>query len=145
MAHPAPLAKAAILMLLAARPTLTTVDRRWFAPTEEEDISDNMIWLGDTNIPSDDWSELGAQRRRMTFQIEMTAAVRRYGDDPQETEQAVWALFDEIVAAIRTDPTLGGAVQQFNAVPGKQQLFAAGPQQWEAMITAQVVCVSRAY
>ena len=145
MAHPAPRAKAAILTQLQARPSLSAVRISWGGPTEEEDITEDMIWLGDIEIPEDDWSELGAQRRRMTFNVGFSIAVRRYGDDEQTTEQQAWDYYDEFVAALRTDYTLGGTVQQFAAVPARQINQPAGPQQWGSLISGQVVCTSRAY
>lgn len=145
MAHPAPLAKAAILNLLTTRPALANVQKRYSPPTEEEDISWSMFWLGDTNVPSDNWSELGARRRRTTFNISFTIAVREAGDDAQSAEAAAWEILDETIAALRSDPTLGGTVQQFDAVPSKCETGVSGVQQWTALITGQVVCTSRAY
>lgn len=144
MAFPAPATKAAILSALQARPALANVQKRYSPPTEEEAVTWAMVWLGDTTIPDDNWSQLGAQRRRATFHVEFTVAAIEAGDNAQSAEATAWAIYDEVIAALRADPTLGGTVQQFDAVPAKCETGVSG-QQWTALVTGRVVCTSRAY
>jgi hypothetical protein len=139
------MAKAAILTLLAARDALDDVQKRYSAPTEDSDITYSMIWLGEEVTSDDDWSQLGAQRRRVTFRIPFTIAALHTGDDPQATDALAWSYFDELIAALRSDPTLGGAVQQFDLITSRNRVVPTGPQQWEASITGTVICTSRAY
>lgn len=136
----APQAKAAILTLLAGRPALATVDRRWGGPTDEDDVLEEAIWLGDVSL-EEDWGELGQRRKDETYTIDMTIAVRKYGDDEQGTETRCWALLGEVEQALRADPSLGGLLnRRAELVSVSQTNRPAGPQQWGSAISCSVRC-----
>lgn len=143
-ASTAPAAKAAILALLAARPALASVDRRWGGPTEEEDVSEEMIWLGDV-VQEGFWRVLGGGYRHERYTIGLAVAVRKYGDDEQATELRAWVLLDEVAAALNTDPWLGGLLEREPVAieSARQQNMLAGTQQWGALIVGQIRCEAR--
>lgn len=145
MAHIVPTTKAAVLALLQAAPELADVQVRYAPPTEEQDITFSMIWLGTDVEIDDDWVELGARRRRMTFRLPITLVSLYIGDDVQAAEATSWDMFDTVVRTLRADPTLGSSVRQFDAIPSSAQAVPVGANKWEASIEAKVVCISHSY
>lgn len=144
----APACKQAILTILGTVPDLATVDQRWAPPTEETDVSDEMLWLGDTEIVDDNWAALGNGRRRETYRVAVTVWVRNWGDDPQTVEQRAWAIWADVANALRTDiraapSTLRSAgVRQFDQITATQTNGVAGPQQWGARIDARITFIA---
>jgi hypothetical protein len=143
MAHPIPTAKSALQALLEARPAWSDVDVRDGQPTETEDVSRQMFWFEPTEI-EDAWSRIGGQGRRVTFRLGFTIAVLREGDDERDTEDVVWTLFEDLVAAIKSDYTLTGSIQQVLDITGRQ-FNEPVPQHWQARFTGRIVCQSRTY
>lgn len=139
MAHPIRAAKDAFLGALAAAPELATVKITRGGPTENEDITENMIFLGDTTF-ADDWHMLGKQSRRVEFTLNFTIAVRTYGDDEAATEDQAWAFYDTVLTVLRADPKLGGTIRQFTRINGGQLNQPVAPSQWGAVIQAGVTC-----
>jgi hypothetical protein len=141
-ASTAPAAKQAILTLLAARPALASVDRTWGSPTETDDITAEMIFLGDVELTGE-FRALGGQRRDEDYTITISVAVHQYGDDEQSTEERAWDLLDEISGALATDPYLGGLLYEAAAIRSARQTNTPAPNQWGALITAQIGCAAR--
>jgi hypothetical protein len=144
MAHPIPTAKTALKALLDARPAWDAVDIRDGQPTELEDVTRDMFWFEPTEIPRDAWASLGAHRRRIEFRLGFTIAVLRDGDDERATEDVVWALFEDLMLALKGDPGLGGTVQKIDDVTGRQ-VNEPVPQHWQARFTGFIACQSKAY
>jgi hypothetical protein len=142
MATTVPACKAAVLALLAARPALTGVVLTWAGPTKDEDFTEEMIFLGDTDRTSD-WAELGAGRRVESYSLTVTVYVEQWGDDPQAAEQRAYALLDEVEDTLRDDiravpSTLRTAgVFQFDGMSDHGSAGPSTPEKWGARIDAR--------
>lgn len=146
-----PACKAAILAILTADAGLATVDKRWSPPTEAEDYSaiNEKIFFGDTEILDDNWTALGraqgAGLRRETYRLTITAGVVQEGDDPQTAEVRMWAIWNVITQALRTDLMLpsgsllrGAGVLQFDQISALQSTGIFSPQAWIAKVDGRV-------
>lgn len=145
MAHPIPQAKTALKAILAARPAWAAVDIRDGQWTESEDITRDTFWFDQTEIPRDGWASLGAQRRRVEFRLGFTIAVLREGDDERTTEDAIWVLVEDLMAAIKADYSLSATIQQANDVAGTQRNAPYAPGLWQSTFTGSIACTSKAY
>src|SRR5690242_8371231 len=141
--HPVPSAKTALKAILDARAAWDSVDLRDGQPTEVEDVTRDMFWFEPTEIPEDAWAA-GGRTRQVSFRLGFTVAVLRDGDDERATEDSVWLLVEDLVAALKNDPTLGGAVMSVGTVTGRQ-FNEPVPQHWQARFTGSVECQSNFY
>src|SRR4051812_48774219 len=107
--HPVPSSKTALKAILAARGAWAAVDIRDSQPTEREDVKRDAFWFDPTEIPEDAWSA-GAKTRQVTFRLGFTIAVIREGDNERTTEDLVWTLVEDLLSAVKADPTLTGTV-----------------------------------
>ena len=144
MPHPVPNTKTALKALLALRPAWATVSIRDEQPTEIEDVTRDMFWFNPTEIPEDGWTWLGAQRRRVNFQLAFTVAIIRDGDNPRTTEDAAWTLLDDMLAGIKADYSLGGTIQQIGSMSG-QMATEPFDRMWRAVFTGRIDCQSKNY
>lgn len=143
MPHPAIAAKTAIAALIAPRPAWAGVDVRQDPPTEKEDVSRDMFWFEDVEL-EDAWSMLGGQGRRASFRLSFVIDAIREGDDGVTPEGVVWDRFDDLVEALRSDYTLGGAVRQIEDVTGSLSK-GADPNMWQVTFRGQILCHSATY
>lgn len=113
----------------------------WGQPTESEDTANTweILYLADVEV-ADDFVTLGATRLDETFNLRVVIDIRRYGDDEQATEQRAWALRDEIVGLLRTDPTLGGVINRITGFRIRP-VNIPGPSQWRTQIVLDAQCV----
>jgi hypothetical protein len=142
--HPVPAAKTALKAILSARPAYASVDVLDGQPTEIGDVTRDQFWFEPTEIPSDGWASLGHLRRRITFRLGFTLAIIREGDDERSTEDLLWTLLEDLMAAIKADPSLTNTVQQVEDVTGRQ-VNEPLDRMWRAMFVGSITCVSRAY
>jgi hypothetical protein len=142
-ASTAPLAKTAILAALAARVALADVTRTWGGPTENEDLTEEMIHLGRVR-GTGMWKTLGAGKRHESYTVELRVVVLKYGDDEQATEERAFALLDEVSAALNADKFLANGGSQLLYTPAAieswEQMNTPTPEQWGAQIVAQIRC-----
>jgi hypothetical protein len=143
--HPVPAAKSALKGILAARPAWASVDIRDGSPTENEDVSSDAFWFEPTEIPADSWASLGAQRRRIQFRLGFVIACLDFGDAERAIEDRMWALYEDLLAAIKVNPNLGNTVQMVGDITGRQANGPAAPQQWASTFTGAIDCISKAY
>lgn len=141
--HAVPAAKTALKAILAARPAWTDVDIRDGHPSELADFTRDAFWFDPTEIPEDAWSA-GAKARQVTFRLGFTIAVIREGDNERSTEDLVWTLLDDLVAAVKVDPTLTGTVMSVGNVTGRQ-VNDPLPNKWLAAFTGFIECQSNFY
>lgn len=141
--HPVPAAKTALKAALDARSAWDAVDMRDGQPSEREDFTRDMFWFEPTEIPQDAWAA-GGKIRQVTFRLGFTVAVLRAGDDERATEDALWTLVEDLMSALKADPTLGGAVQTVGQVTGRQ-VNGPDPSNWQAVFTGQIECDSNFY
>lgn len=144
MAHPIPTAKTAIKAALAARPAWSGVDIRDGQPTETEDVERSAFWFEPTETALDNWAWIGGLRRRVEFRLGFTIAVIREGDDERSTEDAMWTLFEDFLAAVKASPTFGDVVQQVEDVAGVQANVPM-PDAWRATFTGSIAITSKPY
>jgi hypothetical protein len=144
MPHPIPSAKTALKGILTARPAWAAVDIRDGQPTELEDISRDMFWFEPTEVPRDGWQWIGGNGRKIEFNLGFTIAILREGDDERDTEDLVWDLFDDLMQALKENPTLSDTVRQVEDVTGRQ-FNEPVPQHWQARFTGRINCQSRTY
>lgn len=139
----APAAKVAILAAIAARPALAGITPRWGGPTENEDLAEEMVYLGRT-VGTGQWRTLGAGNRHESYLIAVHVIVLKYGDDEQATEERAFALLNEVSAALYADKFLanGGPNLLYTpaAIESWEQTNTPTPEQWGAQIVAQVRC-----
>lgn len=141
-ASTAPAAKQAILTLLAARGALASVTRTWGGPTETDDMTAEMIFLGDVELTGE-FRALGGQRRDEDYTITLHIVVQQYGDNEQSTEERAWTLLNEVSSALVSDRYLGGLLYEAAAITEARQSNTPAPNQWGAHITAQIGCSAR--
>jgi hypothetical protein len=145
-----PAVKAALLTLLQARPGLANVLVSWSGPTKDEDFSSpngdvEMVFYGDANS-DETWQDLSPQLRRTeTYRLGVTVYVERWGDDPQSTEQRVYALWDEVTDTLRDDVAPGGAgslrtagLLDYGQITFRQTTAPAAGDKWGSRLDGQV-------
>jgi hypothetical protein len=140
--HPVPASKSALKAILAARGAWSAVDIRDGQPTELEDVTRDAFWFEPTEIPEDAWAA-GAMRG-LTFRLGFTIAVIREGDDERTTEDLVWTLFEDLMAALKANSTLTGTIRNVGTVTGRQMNDAL-PNQWRAVFNGSIECQSNFY
>lgn len=145
MPHPVPAAKDALKAILNARPVWATVEVKDGGPTEGEDFAYDAFWFEPTEIPADSWASLGAQRRRIQFRLGFVISVLREGDDERDTEDEVWTLYEDLLAAIKANPDLTQTVQQVNDVQGRQVNQPLNKTTWQSAFVGSIACLSRPY
>lgn len=116
-------------------------------PTKDEDFTGEMIFLGDVT-GDDDWSSLGAGRRRESFRVGVIVWVEQWGDDPATAKARMRVLWtevrDAVVDDIRTGSTLRTAgVVTFDRVTYTQTAGPASPEKWGARCDAQLGFTAR--
>lgn len=137
-------AKAALKSLLEQHtfpdtaPTIT-----WGAPTETEDITYDMIYLGPTNDQpaEDEFVSLGGGRVDETYRLSLIVDVYRFGDDEQATEQRAWQLHDGVLSVLCANPTIGGTVNRVNSFRVRQSNPVPSPQHWRSQILIEAAVV----
>ena len=112
----------------------------WGSPSEGEDITQDAIYFGDTEI-TDEHRVLGGTRTDETYRLRVVIDVRRYGDDEQATEKRAWDLHDQIVVLLAANRTLGGAINRTTDYTVRQGNPLPSTKQWRAIITIDVGCV----
>lgn len=145
MAHPIPQAKTALKALIDGRPAWDSVDIRDGQWTEQEDVSRDAFWFDDTEIPEDAWAWLGGQARRIEFRLAFTIVILREGDDERSCEDAMWALLEDLSAALKGDYTLGGTIRQIGNLRGTQRNAPYSAGIWQSAFRGSVDCTSREY
>lgn len=143
--HVIPATKDAIIAALGARSALNSVPKLYAQPTEPDDFQWAAIWLGEELVYDSDWSQVGAQRRRIKFRVPFTIVAITESDDARATDAACWSYFEEFETALRASPSFAGLIQQFDMVTSKNRVVPTGPKTWEATIIGMVVCTSRPY
>jgi hypothetical protein len=144
--HPILAAQAGLKALLEADSAFDTVQVQDGGPTESEDIAPAAFWFERVDIPNDGWSRLGAQSRRITFNLGFTIAVRTYGDDEQSTRQGALDLFEAFMALVKANPNLGrDEIRQVDDFSGAFNSLPVSPQEWGAFVTGSLVVTSRDY
>lgn len=142
--HPVPASKSALKAILEARGAWANVDIRDGQPTEKEDVTRDMFWFNDTEVPEDDWSSIGGAGRRITFRLGFSIAVIRNGDDERTTEDVMWTLYEDLMAALKANSTLTGTVQMVQEINGRQSNDPM-PKAWSAVFVGSIGCFSKAY
>lgn len=145
MAHPIPSAKTALKAILAARGAWAAVDIRDGQWTEAEDVTRDAFWFDYTEIPRDGWNSIGGQTRRIEFQLRFTIAILREGDDERTTEDAMWTLVEDLMAAVKVNPTFTQTIQQANDVNGRQTNAPYAPGLWQSTFVGSIACQSLFY
>lgn len=141
----APAARAKVVELLTAALTSTKVS--WGGPSEAEDITDEMVYLGSVRrnvelrgmgVPA---STQGTFSEDYRFPV--MAVGRREGDDEQAAETRAWALVDAIETAIRADLSLAGVLHSLHAEFGDQEVSTEPlPDGWLYRASVELVCTS---
>jgi hypothetical protein len=117
--HAVPASKTALKAILAARGAWAAVDVRDDPPTEGEDITRAMFWFEPTEIPEDAWMA-GGSMRGLRFLLGFSVEILREGDDGRTTEDSLWTLVEDLVTALKSNPTLSGAIRNVGNVTGRQ-------------------------
>lgn len=134
-------AKAALKGLLEAHtfpdtpPTIT-----WGGPTEAEDQTFDMVYLGPVNRQpaEDDFRVLGGDRVDESYRISVICDVYRYGDDEQATEQRAWQLHDGVMTVLCADKTIGGTVNRITGFRVSQSNPIPSANLWRSQILIEI-------
>jgi hypothetical protein len=118
---------------------------RWGAPTEGEDLSGALVYMGAPLSPRDEYLVLGADRTDETYELPVVVDVRKYGDNEQATEQLAWQLMGQVVTIVDTDPRFGGAVNRTPAFTFLADNQVSGPKQWRTVIEVRFQVVGLVY
>lgn len=135
-------AKVALKALLEAhtftdgQPTIS-----WGAPTENEDTTYDMVYLGPTGEDQDAFTTLGAQRVDEEFVLTVFVDIYKYGDDEQATEQRAWQLHDGVLSVLAANPTLSGTVNRIPRFRRRQVNPIPSPDLWRSQIQIDVTVV----
>lgn len=113
----------------------------WGQPTEPEDITYDMIYLGPTEVPENQYVTLGGARTDETYSIHVLVDVYRYGDDEQATEARAWELLNGVISVIATEKTLGGTVNRVTGFRFRQVNPVPSAQNWRSQILIEVAVV----
>ncbi len=135
-------AKSALKTLIEAHTfpdTAPTIS--WGGPTESEDITFDMIYLGPTEVPQNEYVTLGAGRTDESYRISVLVDVYRYGDDEQATEQRAWQLLDGVMTVLAADKTISGTVNRTTGFRFRQVNPVPTPQHWRSQILIEVAVV----
>lgn len=151
MAHPIPQAKTALKAILEARPAWAAVDVRDDPPTEKEDILSqvatpgrwDMFWFEPTELAEDAWAA-GARMRQVTFRLGFSVETLLSGDDGRAAEDSAWVLIEDLMSALKADPSLTGTVQSVGTVTGRMA-NGASLSLWQARFTGSIECQSNFY
>ena len=103
----APAFKAALLTALSARTGLSGVTISYGAPLR---APREFIALGDIS-GSQEFAQLGAQRKYETYVLDVFVSVLREGDQQQTCTERCFALTAEIEDELRTNITMSGTVR----------------------------------
>lgn len=98
-----------------------------------------VIFFGEEESTGD-FRVLGASRLDETYALRVVIDVSQYGDSAQATEQRVWQLHDEVLALLRSDMTIGGAINHITGFRVRRG-SALGPEYRRGQIVIDVSCV----
>jgi hypothetical protein len=141
--HAVVASKAALTAILTARGAWAAVDIRPGQPSKREDITRDIFWYEPTEIPEDAWAA-GGLTRGLTFLLGFSITVIRDGDSELTTENACWALVEDLMAALKANPTLSGTIMKAGTVTGKQGNDPMPNQCW-SVFTGSIECQSNFY
>jgi len=135
-----PALKSGLLATLQARPNLTNVAVTYGSPT----LADReWIWLGDIT-GAQDWGAIGHDVRREDYSLTVIVSTTMESTDQQTVTERGFAILAEIETAVRTDPTIGGAVITSQLVVSEVvELEKTDGSARGVNITAQLVCMNR--
>ena len=142
--------KEAMLAVLDAHAALDGVTLAWAAPTKDEDFTEQMVFLGDTEEQST-WQALGGGQRSETFTVQIVVFVEQWGDDPKATELQARTLWAEVEDALRDDlfaqPSTLRTAGLLDFGDGEiERRVTTGPatsEKWGARVDAAVSCRTR--
>jgi hypothetical protein len=66
----------------------------------------------------------GGSMRGLRFLLGFSVEILREGDDGRPTEDSLWTLVEDLMTALKSNPTLGGVIRNVGTVTGRQ---ANGP------------------
>lgn len=106
-----------LLALLASQSALAApVEIIDGQPTTSTPVDYVAVGIADGDSPSvdgsQDWSQIGMQRRKEDYTIRCEASSWSGGGSTKERRDRAFALFAACEAAVRADPTLGASVIQ---------------------------------
>src|SRR5262245_23490013 len=106
-----PAAKAALVSALQANPDLSDVQVTYGPPFPSPQREFICVTAADGE---QEWAAMGfgSETRKEEFDLTVLISVLREGQDAQAADQRCFALFSEVEAQIRFDPTLGNTVKE---------------------------------
>jgi hypothetical protein len=141
--HAVPASKTALKAILAARGAWAAVDIRDGQASKSAEITRDAFWFEPTEIPEDAWMA-GGSMRGLRFLLGVSITVIREGEDERGTEDACWLLVEDLMAALKANPTLTGTVRNVGAVTGRQGNDPMLNSCW-SVFTGTIECQSNFY
>jgi hypothetical protein len=143
-----PAVQAAILTILQAHAPLTGVAIRPIALTENEDMPPNgeIVYLGDVEIPEENWQYIGRGNRLEDYWISLVVWVQAQGDETTLTSiraraHAIWSDVSDALRADIVSPSSllrGAGALKFDGFRGRDSAAPVAPQTWACRIDRQV-------
>jgi hypothetical protein len=143
-----PAVQAAILTILQAHAPLTGVAIRPIALTENEDMPPNgeIVYLGDVEIPEENWQYIGRGNRLEDYWISLVVWVQAQGDETTLTaiRARAHAIWSDVADALRADivsPSSllrGAGGLKFDGFRGRDEAAPIAPQTWASKLTRQI-------
>jgi hypothetical protein len=143
-----PAVQAAILTILQAHAPLAGVAIRPIALTENEDMPPNgeIVYLGDVEIPEENWQYIGRGNRLEDYWISLVVWVQAQGDETTLTSiraraHAIWSDVSDALRADIVSPSSllrGAGALKFDGFRGRDSAAPVAPQTWACRIDRQV-------
>jgi hypothetical protein len=113
-------------------------DIRWGEPTEQEDVTYDLIAFGPTDVPDDAPLTLGATSYAERYTIRVLIQVMMWGDDEQATEARAWDHFNQLLTLVRSNRTLSGTVREAQTFTFQQTNPIVTPSMWQSQILVEI-------
>lgn len=104
-----PTLKANLVTQLSARGGLSGVQVSYGPPAP---VQDEYIWLGDTDGAQEYATYASPNQRHEAYQLQVVICKEMQGTGMQAADERCFALFAEVEAQLRTDPTVNSAVSE---------------------------------
>jgi hypothetical protein len=142
-----PAIQQAILNVLTADASLAaSVTIRAAALTETEDMPENgeIVYLGDVDIPEENWGSLGGYQRNEDYWVGIVIWCEQWGDDPMAARVRGHAIWSDVADALRADLVAPGGLlraagaYQFDGFRGRDSTAPIAPQKWACRIDRSI-------
>lgn len=134
-----PAVKQKLIDLFTASPALADVKITWTYPVDENDIGTEHIHFGDVE-QTEEWRWIGKKDREEDYQLPLIVLAKVYGRDPAAADARIWTLREAVAGILRTDPTLGGILNEDAEIAATTIAIAPLTDAWSARAQLTLHC-----